>query len=141
MLSENAALALGMLRAEGALRRRLEAPLGARHGIGFTDFAILTELSTVQGGRLRAIDLAQRLVLSPSGVTRAVLPLEKIGLLQRVPHDRDARGSYIQLTQAGRERVAQALETVEQTAGEVFAANLTRSDRIALLGLFERFSY
>ncbi len=43
MLTENLALAIGLSRTEAALRRRLDAPLGSGHGIGFTDFQILAE--------------------------------------------------------------------------------------------------
>ncbi len=141
MLSENTALAVGISRFESAVRRRLDGPLGGGHGIGYTDFLIMAELSAVRGGRLRAVDLAKRLLLSPSGVTRAVLPLEKIGLLRRVRDERDARGSYIELTAAGNERLAEALPTVERIVSEAFAGLMTRNDRVALLGLFERLGY
>jgi DNA-binding MarR family transcriptional regulator len=141
MLTDNVTLAVGLSRADAALRRRLEGPLGGGHGIGFTDFQILAELDAVQGGRLRASDLAARLMLSPSGITRAVLPLEKIGLVERQAHERDARGTYVVLTSAGKARVDEAQVTVDRIFGETFAGLLTRTDRIALLGLFERLSY
>lgn len=141
MITENAALALGLSRSESALRRRLDAPLGGGHGLGFTDFQILSELVSVRGHRLRAADLAKRLMLSASGITRAVLPLEKIGLVARVPDERDGRGTYISLTAAGETRVNEAMPTVERIAGEAFAGTITRADRLALLGLFERLSY
>lgn len=140
MITENTALALGLSRWEAALRRRLEGPLGGGHGLGYTDFIIMSELSSVQGKRLRAADLGKRVMLSPSGVTRAVLPLEKIGLLERVPDERDGRGSYVTLTPAGEERLEQAVPTVERIVTEALGA-MTRSDRIALLGLFERMAY
>ncbi|MFN2449125.1 MAG: MarR family winged helix-turn-helix transcriptional regulator [Candidatus Baltobacteraceae bacterium] len=141
MLTENVAFALGLSRAEAALRRRLEGPLGGAHGIGMTDFLILSELSAVQGGRLRASDLAKRVLLSPSGVTRAVLPLQRIGLLERISDERDARGSYVVLTDAGRVRLDEATPTVDRIAGEALLSHVTRSDRLALLGLFERLAY
>jgi DNA-binding MarR family transcriptional regulator len=141
MLAENAILAIGISRADAALRKQLEGPLGGAHGIGFTDFQILAELSAVQGGRLRATDLAKRLMLTPSGVTRAVIPLEKVGLVQRQANERDARGTFIALTPTGSRRAAEAAETVERVVGETLAATITRTDRLALLGLFERLGY
>lgn len=42
----------------------------AAHGIGLSDFAAVHHLAEAPGGRLRRVDLAQRLALSPSGVTR-----------------------------------------------------------------------
>ena len=140
MLTDNVALALGLSRAEALLRKRLEGPLGGGHGIGYTDFIILAELSSVVGGRLRPVDLAARLLLTPSGVTRAVLPLEKIGLVERVSHERDSRATYVTLTDAGRTRVEEAMETVERVVGEALAS-LTRTDRLTLVGLLERLGY
>jgi DNA-binding MarR family transcriptional regulator len=141
MLSENVVLALGIARAEAALRKRLEGPLGGAHGIGFTEFQILAELAAVQGGRLRVSDLAQRLMLTPSGVTRAVIPLEKIGMVERQAHERDARGTYVAIAPAGATRLEEATQTVERVVAETFSGTVTRADRLALLGLFERLGY
>lgn len=138
MLPENVALALGLSRVDAWLRKRIEPALP---GIGYTDFIILAELDSVVGGRLRPVDLANRLLLTPSGVTRAILPLVKIGLLERSSHERDARASYVAITQAGREKLAEAVDDVERIVGETLGPSLTRTDRIALLGLFERVGY
>jgi DNA-binding MarR family transcriptional regulator len=64
---------------------------------------------------MRRVDLAQALGLSASGVTRGLIPLERIGLVVREPDPRDARVAYAALTPTGRER----LDEMEQTAGEV----------------------
>ncbi len=93
------------------------------------------------GGRLRPVDLANRLQLTPSGVTRAVLPLAKIGLVERASHERDARATYISITRSGRQRLDEALDEVDRVVGETLASTVTRTDRIALLGLFERLGY
>ncbi len=141
MITENAALALGISRFESVLRRRIEAALRAGHGTGFTDFFILAELSAVQGRRLRGSDLATRLSLSPSGVSRAVAPLERLRLITREADRRDARAGYVVLSAAGEEYVAKAMPTVERVVSEAVSGTITRSDRLALLGLFERFAY
>lgn len=138
MLTENVAIALGVARIDAWLRKRVEAVLP---GIGFTDFVILNELAGVVGGRLRPVDLANRLQITPSGVTRAILPLEKIGFVERASHERDARASYVAITQAGRDRLEEALDDVDRIVGETLASTITRTDRIALLGLFERLGY
>lgn len=138
MLTENVAIALGVARIDAWLRKKVESRLP---GIGFTDFVILNELASVVGGRLRPVDLANRLALTPSGVTRAILPLAKIGLVERSSHERDARASYISVTQAGRERLEEALDAVDRIIGETLASTVTRTDRMALLGLFERLGY
>lgn len=138
MLPENVILALGLARADAWLRKRVEPSLP---GIGYTDFIILAELDSVVDGRLRPVDLAHRLMLTPSGVTRAILPLAKIGLVERQSHERDARASYVAITQAGRERLGEAMDDVDRIVGETLASSITRTDRIALLGLFERLGY
>lgn len=138
MLTENVAIALGVARIDAWLRKKVESRLP---GIGFTDFVILNELASVVGGRLRPIDLAHRVQLTASGVTRAILPLAKIGLVERESHERDARASYASITQAGRERLEEALDAVDRVVGETLASTITRTDRIALLGLFERLGY
>lgn len=138
MIPENVALALGLSRVDAFLRKRVEPALP---GIGYTDFVILAELDSVVGGRLRPVDLANRLLLTPSGVTRAILPLAKIGLVERSSHERDARASYVTITKAGRERLAEAMDDVERIVTDSLASSITRTDRIALLGLFERVSY
>ena len=138
MLTENVAIALGVARIDAWLRKRVESVLP---GIGFTDFVILNELASVVGGRLRPVDLANRLQMTASGVTRAILPLSKIGLVERASHERDARASYVSITEAGRERLEEALDDVDRVVGETLASTITRTDRIALLGLFERLGY
>ncbi|MGZ3498314.1 MAG: MarR family winged helix-turn-helix transcriptional regulator [Vulcanimicrobiaceae bacterium] len=130
---------MGLSRADAWLRKRIEPILP---GIGYTDFVILAELDSVVGGRLRPVDLANRLQLTPSGVTRAILPLAKIGLVERSSHERDARASYVAITQAGRDRLDEAMDDVERIVGETLgSSSVTRGDRLALVGLFERLGY
>lgn len=138
MIPENVALAIGLSRVDAWLRKRIEPALP---GIGYTDFILLAELDSVVGARLRPVDLAQRLLLTPSGVTRALIPLAKIGLVERTSHERDARAGYVSITEAGRRKLDEAMDDVERIVGETLASSLTRTDRIALLGLFERVGY
>jgi DNA-binding MarR family transcriptional regulator len=102
---------LAVARAHAALTRRFDGRLGAFHGISFADFALLRQLSGAPGGRLRRVDLAQRLGLTPSAVTRGLIPLEKVGLVRREPDPNDARVSYATLTAAGRRILEEAVET------------------------------
>ncbi len=138
MLPENVALALGLARVDAWLRKRIEPVLP---GIGYTDFIILAELDSVVGGRLRPVDLAARLQLTPSGVTRAILPLAKIGLVERSSHERDARASYVAITEAGRAKLDEAMDDVDRIVAETLGSSITRNDRLALVGLFERVGY
>lgn len=133
------AACLRLTRAQAALSRRFSSELGGIHGISFSEFVLLLQLEHAPGGRLRRVDLAELLPLSQSGVTRALAPLERAGLVARAPDPRDARVSYAVLTAVGRERVHQALATASRLAGEVFAGGGWQAGEVdALSDLAER---
>ena len=113
-------LVLRLARAQAALVKRFDGPLGSLHGVSFGDFAMLLHLRRAPGGRMRRVDLAEALGLTASGVTRALAPLERIGLVVREANPRDARVAYAALTDVGRERVAEMLATAEQVGADVF---------------------
>ncbi len=112
---------LQLARAHGRVAKALDSGLGSHHGIGASDYALLTTLAAAPLGRSKPADLARRLALTPSGVTRALLPLEKIGIVERLPDERDARISYAALTSAGRRIVEEARVTAELTATALFS--------------------
>ena len=97
------------------------------HGIGFNDFLILYLLQQAQGERVRPTDLAERTGLTASGVTRMLLPMEKIGLVARQPNERDARVSFVVLTAAGKRIYEDALETANFIAKEIVPAEYGKS--------------
>lgn len=112
---------LRLARASSALVRRFDAALGNHHGISFAEYQLLRHLAQAPGGRLRRVDLAERLGLTASGVTRSLLPLEKIGLVGRQADPRDARVGYALLSPAGAELVTHADATVDQLSREALA--------------------
>jgi DNA-binding MarR family transcriptional regulator len=99
-------------RAYATLTRRLDNALSSVHGLSFADFMILYYLERAPGGKLRRVDLAERLGLTASGVTRSLLPLEKLGLVTRQPDPRDARVGYASLSDSGNELLGYALTSV-----------------------------
>jgi len=104
-------------RTQAQVARDLERSLG--NGIGYSDFTLMRALQEAPSGRLRPVDLAQQLHLTPSGVTRAMLPLEKIGMIVREREERDARVSYARLTQAGARIVAESGESAAHAADKI----------------------
>ncbi|MFC6195644.1 MarR family winged helix-turn-helix transcriptional regulator [Dyadobacter subterraneus] len=92
------------------------------HGIGFTDFMILYFLNQSAGQSMRRIDLAEKAGITASGITRILLPLEKIGLVSRELNERDARVSYVLLTEAGKQLFNEASETANALAAEIIPA-------------------
>lgn len=129
---------LRLARAHAAFVRRFDIALGNHHGISFGDFQVLNHLARAEGGRLRRVDLAERLGLSPSGVTRTLLPLEKIGLVTRQPDPHDARVGYAAVTQVGEEMLVNATVTVDLTSRDLLrgVAAEQLDAMTALLGKF-----
>jgi len=97
-----------LLRAASATKRELAAELQDGHGISITAYEALYTLSKAEGQRLKRVTLADRLALTPSGVTRLLEGLEQAGLVERVSCATDLRVSYAQLTDAGRTRLQAA---------------------------------
>jgi len=117
---------LRLARAYAVVGRRLDNALSSLHGLSFSDFMLLFHLNRAPGNRLRRIDLAERLGLTASGVTRTLLPLEKLGLVERQPDPRDARVGYAALTKGGQRLLAHALtaaESISQDAVQMLPAD------------------
>src|SRR5215208_6518807 len=108
-----------LARAYSVLSRKFDGRLGAWHGIALADLAILLQLDRAPGGQLRRVDLAEQLGLTPSAVTRALIPLEKIGLVTRKANPSDARVSYAALTAAGRRVLEEALDSAEMISRDI----------------------
>jgi DNA-binding MarR family transcriptional regulator len=119
------------------LARDVDHPLSA-HGISLADLAILRELRLEPSRKLRRSELAQRLGITPSGIARQVAPLERIGLVARESHDRDARLALVVLTDTGTRIVDDALVTAEAAADRALAARWSDSERERLSKLLSR---
>ena len=119
------------------LARDVDHPLSA-HGISLADLAILRELRLEPTRKLRRSELAQRLGVTPSGIARQVAPLERIGLVARESHDRDARLALVVLTDTGTRIVDDALQTAEAAADRALAARWSDSERERLSKLLSR---
>ena len=97
-----------LLRAHAATTRLLSSDLQREHGLTLNDYEALLVLSRADSGRLKRVDLARRLLLTPSGVTRLLEGLERVGLVKRATCDTDLRVTYAELTDAGRAKVEAA---------------------------------
>ncbi|HET6919867.1 MAG TPA: helix-turn-helix domain-containing protein, partial [Jiangellaceae bacterium] len=80
------------LRAHAQIVRRLESDLMDRHGLPLAWYDVLARLVEADGHRLRMSELAARVMLSPSGLTRLVGRMVEAGLVSREPSENDARG-------------------------------------------------
>lgn len=94
-----------LMRAHTVLRRELEAEVLSPRGLTSNDFEALLHLAKADEHRLRRVDLVERLMLTPSGVTRLLDGLEDAGLVESVHCRDDARVTWARLTQDGIETV------------------------------------
>jgi DNA-binding MarR family transcriptional regulator len=102
---------VNFLRAHAAVVRELSSELVSAHGLTINDFEVLLRLSRAEGSRMRRVDLAQEVLLTPSGITRLLEGLERSGYVERVACKEDLRVSYAQLTPAGRTKLRAAGKT------------------------------
>ncbi|MFN2537832.1 MAG: MarR family winged helix-turn-helix transcriptional regulator [Mycobacteriales bacterium] len=113
------------LRAHSHINRKLEAELVAEHDLPLASYDVLIQLAESEGRRLRMTELADRVLLSRSGLTRLVDRLERDGLVERVACASDARGMHAVLTEAGMERLRCAAPTHLRGIAEHVTSRLT----------------
>jgi DNA-binding MarR family transcriptional regulator len=124
-INQSLKLLMNLAKVQAVISRRFDRL--NMHGIGFSDFMILYLLQQAPGERMRRIDLAEKVGLTASGVTRLLLPLEKRGLVTREANERDARVSYVVLTAAGRQLFEDAKETASSLAKEIVPTDKTKN--------------
>ena len=93
----------GFLRAHREVVAHLDEELQRSHDLPLSSYEVLIYLAEADGGRLRMGELAERLLLSRSGLTRLVDRLERRDLVVRERCKEDARGLFARITPAGRE--------------------------------------
>ncbi|CAI9674995.1 MarR family transcriptional regulator [Elizabethkingia anophelis] len=107
------------------------------HGLGFNDFVILYILNSSVESKMRRIDLADKIGLTASGVTRLLNPLEKTGLVTRETNERDARVSYVVITSTGKKILEEAQITAENITKEILSSKKGKSLKVVTEFLFE----
>ena len=116
---------------------KLDQELGSAQGLSLNQFEVLTWLARAGRLGLRMTDLASRVVLSPSGVTRAVDQLERRGLVSRCVFESDKRGQLATITPEGRTVLRKATDDHVQGLREHFLKHLSRGDLERLANSFE----
>ncbi len=120
------------LRAHATVVRRLEAELLLEHALPLAFYDVLVQLSEAPDRRLRMTELAERVLLSRSGLTRLADRLERDGLIERRPCPSDARGTLAVLTDAGLARLREAWPTHARGVAEHVTGRLS-ADEVVLL--------
>jgi DNA-binding MarR family transcriptional regulator len=128
----------GFLEAHSVLISVLDAELVRDHDLPLTSYEVLMYLSDAEDQRLRMGELAERLLLSRSGITRLVDRLERQGLVERQPCEDDKRGFFAVLTPAGRARIEAARPAHLAGVRTHFISRLTDSQLEALASAWPR---
>lgn len=110
---------LNLTMTQALIARRFDARLSL-HSISLNDFMILFHLSQAQDEKLRRIDLAEKVGLSASAITKKISPLEKIGMVKKEANARDARVSFVKLAKGGKRILEEAMNSAEMAAGELY---------------------
>ncbi len=118
--------------------RDVDASLAGHHGLGLNDLSLLLELDSAPDGRLRRLDLAERLGITPSGVARQLAPLERRGLVGRESHPHDARLAIVVLTDAGKRIVGDVLPTAVEAATRVLGRLWSDEEQERINALLQR---
>jgi DNA-binding MarR family transcriptional regulator len=126
------------LRAHAALTRELSADLVAGHGLTINDYEVLLHLQRAPEQRLRRVDLAERVLLTASGITRLLEGLEASGLVERAACDTDRRVVYAQLTEAGEQKLREASGTHLAGIYELFTSRFGEDELDTLSSLLGR---
>ena len=100
-----------LLHAHQQVVRTLDRELREEHLLDLAAYDVLLRLARAPGRALRMTDLAERVMLSPSGLTRLLDRLVARGLVQRQADPQDARAALATLTREGRELLRRAART------------------------------
>lgn len=138
LTEEEAAAWVGFLDVHARVIGVMDRRLTGEQGISVRWYDVLATLFDAEGHRLRMSDLAARVVLSPSRVTRLVDRLESEGLLTRESAGEGGRTAWAVLTEAGRQRLRAAARTHHEVVRELFTGPMTATQRRQLAVIWER---
>lgn len=127
-----------MVLAVGSVRDVLEREIESKGGLHLTWYEVMANLSDAPGHRMRMQDLAERSLLSKSGLSQAVAHMEEAGLVRRENCESDRRGTFAVLTDEG-ERKFKEVEAVHLRAiQESFTSHLNEEEAHALRTALEK---
>ena len=128
----------GLLRLRETSTREVDRRLRESAALSIDDYGILITLVTQPDLRLRMSQLGERRLLTPSGITRAVMRLERRGLIAREQDPTDGRASFAVLTRSGLETLRTAQHVHHTTVRELYTSRLSRGELRRLAQLFEK---
>ena len=116
----------------------IDADLQTARGLPLQHYDVLIELFEAEGKRLRMYELAQRVVLSRSSITRLVDQMAKQGMLERQTCSEDRRGAYAVLTEGGETGLRQSWPLYRQAILQHFGGVISQAEAQILFDVFTR---
>jgi len=126
------------VEAHTAVMDILERELTERRGISLTWYDALLQLSEAPDQRLRMSELADSIVISRSGFSRAARRMEEAGLIAREPSPEDGRGAYVVLTDHGRRMFRRAAAVHLRGVAEHFLRHLSEEEAAVMEAALRR---
>ena len=127
-----------LLRAHASIVRQFNSDLVHAHGLTLNDYEVLLHLAREPERRLRRVDLADRVLLTPSGITRLLDGLERTGYVTRAQCAGDARVTYAVLTDKGYDKLREASPTHLESIRSLFSARFGVQELETLAALLAR---
>jgi DNA-binding MarR family transcriptional regulator len=115
------------------ISRRLDEELRAEQQMSLAEYDALVQLAVSPERRMRMSQLADRVLLSRSGVTRLVDRLVAAGFVDRSQCTTDARGAEAVLTDLGMSRLRRASRTHLRGVDRYFIGPLS-ADELGAIG-------
>lgn len=128
-LSKQLIFFITLAKLQAKMSHSFDAHLG---GIGMNEFIILYHLSEAKNQKLRRIDLAEKLGITASGVTRMLAPMEKVGFIKSETPKEDARVRYVTIAPGGSRMLIEAMEDAQDIA-QTAMKSLSSSETTQLL--------
>ena len=123
-MTQEQKLLLAFASAWNRVERRLDSSLGSIRGISLAEYRLLRALADSPNSQASRVDLAQAVGMTPSGVTRALRPMEKLGVVSTMKSKRDARLAIAALNPTGRELVNDASGVVDDSMKNLLSRSL-----------------
>ena len=126
------------MEAHARITGQLSRELQSEEGLLLTWYDVLVQLSEAPDRRLRMQDLADRVLLSQSGLTRLVDRLQTEGYVERMRCTEDGRGTFAHLTPAGLAALRRTYPTHLRGVREWFTDGLSDEEAAVLARALRR---
>lgn len=131
----------GLLRTHKGLMNVMSEELESAHGLSLNSYDVLRHLALAEGERLRMHQLADRVMITRSGLSGVINRLETDGLIRRNRDRLDGRGLFAELTPAGWKLLRVANATIAALIRSRFLSPLNDDDLAALRRVWRKLGY